>query len=356
MKVTSIVGTRPNFVKEYALKSESRRFEDIEWTTIHTGQHYDYEMSQAFFDIFDLPRPDYHLNIGSGSLCYQRGETIKALEPVLKEISPDVVLLYGDVNATMAGAIAARSLNLNVAHIEGGIYTKHSLNPEEINRTVADALSDVIFCVLEEHCDALRKKGYPEESIIFSGDLHYDVFLRKKKHLQLVRNRSDYILVTVHRQENRTRPEALRNIVEALLEIDSPIIWPVHPATREQLKKFGLEERMLAAPHISLIPPLDYVEFTKVLKDAKYVLTDSGGVRREAYFWKIPTLILVEINWFKQIEALGWKRTVGPHKERILQALQLFNPQNTHDHKLIFGSGNAAETILKALIARFGHK
>ena len=347
MKVASIIGTRPNFIKEYAMQKELTHHSDIEWTLIHTGQHYSFDLSQTFFDSLNLPKPDYFLNIGSGSLCYQRGETIIRLEKILEKVSPDVVVVYGDVNATLAGAIAAKSLNLNLAHVEAGVRGGSFLNPEEVNRITADVLADINFCVLKEHQDNLLREGHRRDRTIISGDLHYDVFLEIKKKYKLKRNPKDYILVTVHRSENQNNRNALKEIVEALTIIESPIKWPVHPGTYSKLEEYSLLDLLKNQDHIELLPPLDYIYFTKILKDAKFVLTDSGGVRREAYFWEIPSLILIELNWFKEIEKIGWKKTVGPNKKRILSELNSFTIPKQHPQ--IFGEGDAAKKIVNEL-------
>lgn len=347
MKIASIVGTRPNFIKEYAMRNELKTHSDINWTLIHTGQHYSYELSQTFFDSLNLPQPDKYLDVGSGSLCYQRGETIVRLEKILKKISPDLVIVYGDVNATLAGAIAARSLNIKLAHIEAGVRGYNLSNQEEVNRITSDVLADINFCVLKEHQDNLLKENHHENSVFISGDLHYDVFLEIKNKTGLKREPKNYILVTIHRHENQHNPDALKEIVEALLTIKTPIKWPVHPGTYSKLEEYSLLPDLKKASHIDLLPPLNYIHFTRLLKDAKFVLTDSGGVRREAYFWQIPSLILIDLNWFKEIETLGWKRTVGPDKRKIISALNSFEIPNKHPK--IFGDGNAAKKIFRII-------
>lgn len=347
MKIASIVGTRPNLIKEKMIQEGLKFHPDIDWTLIHTGQHYNYEMSQVFFDSLDIPQPKYFLRIGSGSLCYQRGEAIKRLEKAIKDINPDFIVIYGDVNATLAGAIAARSLNIKVAHVEAGIRGGNMTNPEEVNRLVADVLADINFCVLKEHQNNLLEEGYNKEKVFLSGDLHYDAFLFIKKKMKLRRTPKNYIMVTVHRSENQNDKISLKEIVEALLTIKTPIKWPMHPGTYSKLKDYSLLDILNSADHIELLPPLDYINFTKLIKDAQFVLTDSGGVRREAYFWRIPALILIEINWFKELEKLGWKKTVGANKEKILTELDSFKiPIN---HPKIFGDGNAARKILTTI-------
>ncbi|WP_457559076.1 non-hydrolyzing UDP-N-acetylglucosamine 2-epimerase [Candidatus Harpocratesius sp.] len=353
MKILSVVATRPNFIKEFAIQhalEKNSHHNEIEWRILHTGQHYDYQMSKIFLEELNIPEPYYYLNVGSGSLGYQRGKTIIEIEKTLIDYNPDLVIIYGDVNATMSAAIACNGLNIPFYHLEAGVRGNNPKNPEETNRIIADCLSNLNICFTKEHVQNLKKEGYPNDKIFLSGDLHYDVFLHIKKKFNLVAKNEDYILVTIHRQENRRNIQNLKNIIGALVDIDENIKWPVHPGTKKDLQAFGLWNELIKNKKIELLPPLGYLEFTKLLKNCKFVFTDSGGVRREAYFWKKPTLILININWFNEIEKYGWKKTVGSNRKEIVKNFRNFKIPN--EHPKIFGNGDAAEKIINYILEK----
>lgn len=344
MKILSVVATRPNFIKEFAMQLELKNFVDFDWKIVHTGQHYDYEMSKVFFEEFQIPEPDYFLNIGSGSLTYQRGKTMIEIEKVINHFDPNVIITYGDVNATMSASIAAKGSNKTLIHLEAGVRGQIRNNPEEINRIVSDVIADYNICFYEEHRKNLLKEGFDENRIYMSGDLHYDVYNYVKKKFKMISKEEEYILVTVHRSENKKNYKNMKNIVEALLEIEKNIIWPVHPGTKEDLKRFGLWKELNSRSHIKLLPPLGYLEFTNLVKNSSFVFTDSGGVRREAYFWEKPCLILINLAWFTSIEETGWMRTVGADKEHILESYSTYIKPSIHPD--LFGDGHAARKIL----------
>lgn len=345
MKILSVVATRPNFIKEFAMQLELKNFMGFEWKIVHTGQHYDYKMSKVFFEELKIPKPDYFLNVGSGSLTYQRGKTMIEMEKVINKFDPSVIITYGDVNATLSASIAAKGANKTLIHLEAGVRGQIRNNPEELNRIVSDVIADYNICFLEEHRKNLLKEGIDENRLFTSGDLHYDVYNYIRNKFKLIPKDDKYILVTVHRSENRKNYKNMKNIIDALLEIEENIIWPVHPGTKEALRRFGLWKELNSRSHIQLLPPLGYLEFTNLIKNSSFVFTDSGGVRREAYFWKKPCLILIELVWFNSIQKTGWIRTVGANKELILKSYRTYNKPDIHPN--LFGEGIAARKILK---------
>jgi len=344
MKILSVVATRPNFIKECAMQLELKNFQNFEWKIVHTGQHYDYKMSSVFFEELKIPKPDYFLNIGSGSLTYQRGKTMIKIEKVINQFDPDIVITYGDVNATLGASIAAKGSNKTLIHLESGVRGNVRTNPEEINRIVSDVVADYNICFYEENRTNLLKEGFDENSLFLSGDLHYDVFNYVRNMFKMIPRDDKYILVTIHRNENKRNYKNMKNIIDALSEIEENIIWPVHPGTEKELKRLGLWKELNSRSHIQLLPPLGYLEFSNLIKNSSFIFTDSGGVRREAYFWEKPCLVLVDIVWFNSIQNTGWIQTVGANKEIILKSYREYKKPKKHPN--LFGDGHAANKIL----------
>jgi UDP-GlcNAc3NAcA epimerase len=349
MKVCSVVGTRPNFVKEYLLNQELKR-RRVHEVLIHTGQHHDYEMSQAFFDCFDLPAPDHHLRIANADPLTFSARAITELAAVFRSEKPDCVSSYGDVNSTMSAAIAASKLRIPFAHIEGGIRSADRYNPEEINRRVSDVLADVIFCCTATDVDNLIREGYEPERIEFSGDLMKDALLMTLTKYAIEPTRGDYHVLTLHRQENVTEPARLRAIIEGLIRSGRRIIFPVHPRTLRCLEDYGLVE-LLRGSAIEICKPLGYIDFVRLAAGANKILTDSGGVRREAYLLRKPCIVLIEISWFPEISRAGWKVLTRPEPDRIAALIQDFEP--TGPHRELFGDGAAHEKIVDGMLKRY---
>jgi len=350
VKVCSVVGTRPNFVKEYLVNLELRR-RGIREVLIHTGQHYDYEMSQAFFDCFDLPAPDHHLQIENTGNVGFSARAMVDLAAVFEAEKPDCVLAYGDVNSTMSAAIAASKLRLPFAHVEGGIRAADRYNPEEINRRVADVLADVIFCCTMTDVANLRMEGYEAARIELAGDLMKDALVLTLEKYGITPVRGDYDVLTLHRQENLTDERRLRAIVQGLILAQRRIVFPAHPRTVKCLEKFGLMP-MLSGSQIELCKPLGYVDFVRLSAGADKILTDSGGVRREAYLLRKPCVVLIELSWFPEISKAGWKVLTGPDPGRIADLIRHFEP--TGPHRELFGDGAAHRKIVDGLVTRYG--
>lgn len=349
MKVCSVVGTRPNFVKEYLVNRELRR-RGVQEILIHTGQHYDYEMSQAFFDCFQLPAPDHHLQIANSDNVSFSAQALVELARVFVAEKPDCVLAYGDVNSTMSAAIAASKQRIPFAHVEGGIRGVDRYNPEEINRRVADVLAEVIFCCTTTDVGNLKTEGYEVDRIEFSGDLMKDALLETLAKYGIQPVRGDYHVLTLHRQENLTDDKRLTAIVEGLIRADRRIVFPVHPRTVQCLERAGLMQR-LHASRVELCKPLGYVDFVRLAAGADKILTDSGGVRREAYLLHKPCVVLIELSWFPEISQAGWKVLTGPDPARIADLIRTFEP--TGEHQDLFGDGTAHQKIVDALLRRY---
>ncbi|MGH7987234.1 MAG: non-hydrolyzing UDP-N-acetylglucosamine 2-epimerase [Candidatus Binataceae bacterium] len=351
MKFYSIVGTRPNFVKEFLINRECRR-RGIEEVFVHTGQHYDYEMSQVFFEDFDLPKPTHFLNIENTGNLQFTADVMVRLGELLRENRPDFVLSYGDVNSTLSAAVAASKLALPFAHVEGGIRSCDRYNPEEINRRVSDVLADVIYCCTQHDVNTLHKEGYEPRRVVLSGDLMNDALQYILSAHDIRPARGDYMLLTLHRQENVLSSSRLEAIVEGLIRAHQRIIFPVHPRTRKQLESFGLMRR-LSQSMVEVIKPVGYVDFIKLAAGAAKILTDSGGVRREAYLLYKPCIVLIELSWFPDISKAGWKVLTGPDPERIASLINSFEPRTEHPN--IFGDGHAYLKIIDDLESRYGN-
>ena len=349
MKIASVVGARPQFIKAAPVSREVRRH-NVE-ILIHTGQHYDETMSDVFFEVLEIPRPDYNLGVGSGSHAVQTAEMMRGLEGVLEKEAPDLVLVYGDTNSTLAGALVAAKRHVPVGHVEAGLRSFNRTMPEEINRVMSDHLSELLFCPTQTAVDNLRREGITK-GVHLVGDVMYDVALHSA---QAARGRDiverlglrpgDYVLVTLHRPGNVDDRETLRGIVDALVRCGRPVVFPVHPRTRKNLEAFGLWEALRGK--VTAIDPVDYLDFLALLMKAQKVATDSGGVQKEAYFFGVPCVTLRdETEWIETVE-VGWNAVVGTETEDILHAIANFNPTGTKAKS--FGDGHAAERIARIL-------
>jgi UDP-GlcNAc3NAcA epimerase len=355
MRIVSVVGARPQFIKLAVIcRAVAGRSDAWVHRIVHTGQHYDRSLSSVFFEELTIPNPDYDLGVGSGPHGEQTGEMMKRLEPVLVSEKPDWVLLYGDTNSTLAGAIVAAKLGLAIAHVEAGLRSFRRAMPEEINRVVADHLSDLLLCPTELAVANLRNEGLGSRAIL-TGDVMYDASLvfsaaaeRQSNPLAKSWSRGQFCLATVHRAENADDPDRLREIVEALDEIAGtvcPVVWPVHPRTQSRLAEMGLPTGSLAT-----IGPVSYLEMLWLESRARFILTDSGGVQKEAYFFKIPCITLRgETEWQETLENRCNVLT-DCRKELILQAAR--NSGRAGPWTALYGDGNAAARILDALANR----
>lgn len=349
MKIASIVGARPQFIKAAPVSKEIRKAHDE--VLIHTGQHYDEGMSDVFFEVLDIARPDYNLGVGSSSHGAQTGQTLIRLEEVLLKEEPHLVLVYGDTNSTLAGALAAAKLNIPLGHVEAGLRSFNRAMPEEVNRVVADHLSSLLFCPTQTAVENLGREGITK-GVHLVGDVMYDLALRsaqvarKRGILEKFKlERKGYVLATVHRQSNTDEEKNLRNIATALTSYDGVVVFPVHPRTKKFLQQYGLWD--LVSRKTKVLAPVDYLDFLGLLIEARKVVTDSGGVQKEAYFFGVPCITLRdETEWMETVED-GWNVLVGTESSDILDALEKFNPSGTKSK--LFGDGHAAERIATVL-------
>jgi len=349
MKILTVVGARPQFVKAGAV-SRALRKEHIE-ILIHTGQHYDQQMSAVFFDELEIPKPDYNLQVGSAKHGAQTGEMLARLEPVYEAEKPDCVLVYGDTNSTLAGALVAAKLRIPVAHVESGLRSFNRAMPEEINRVVTDHLSDLLFCPSAQSAEQLKTEGI-SSGVHVVGDVMYDSVLRytaiaeeKSKILSILGIESKkYLLATLHRPVNVDDLDQLRGLLDTFNQIGAPIVFPAHPRTRKALHS---AEFSLGA-NIKLIEPVGYLDMLWLEKNAQLILTDSGGVQKEAYWMKVPCITLrEETEWVETVQA-GWNTLVGADRKNILNAVN--RAAAPASYPSLFGDGNASGEIVHYLV------
>jgi len=374
VKVLTVVGARPQFIKVGAVcraiekynrqVSSKNRIHEI---LVHTGQHYDYLMDKVFFKELDLPKAVYHLEVGSGSHAQQTGMMLEKLEPVLEKERPDGVVVYGDTNSTLAGALTAAKLNIPVVHVEAGLRSYVQSMPEEINRVVTDHLSTFLFCPTNQAVKNLAKEGIKQgarKTVRNVGDVMYDSIryyskiAEKKstilKDLGLITPNSgfptpNYYLVTLHRAENTDDPKKLKSILKALSEIarEIPVILPLHPRTKKMIHSFCL---LSCSQRIKLIDPVSYFDMLGLERQAKAILTDSGGVQKEAYWFNVPCFTLrEETEWVETVKS-GWNVLVGATTRRIVKEVNsLSRRKPSSKWEGIFGDGRASHKIVETL-------
>jgi len=349
-KVLSIVGARPQFIKAAPVSRALRKVGYQEFI-LHTGQHYDHGMSRIFFEELGIVEPDVNLGVGSGSHGWQTAQMLIGIENVLLKEKPGCVMVYGDTNSTLAGALAACKLHLPLAHVEAGLRSFNRQMPEEHNRVLTDHCSDLLFCPTQTAVDNLVKEGIIH-GVHLVGDVMLDaalMFLENARHRSKILQElglevKSYFLVTIHRPSNTDVDENLRGILSALFELRDPVIFPVHPRTRSKLFELygnsGLKGNHL---NVRMIDPIGYLDMLLLEQNAKMILTDSGGIQKEAYFFGVPCVTLrTETEWVETVEA-GWNCLVGADKKRIIQALETFKPHGKPEK--FFGDGRASERI-----------
>ncbi len=351
MKVLSVVGTRPEFIQA-ALVSRALRVNHEE-VTVNTGQHYDYLMTQVFFEDLDLPEPRYHLGVGSGPHGRQSGEMMARLEEVMGQEQPDWVLIRADTNTTLAGALAASKLQIPLIHVEAGMRSFNRCMPEEINRVVADHLADVLHCPTETAVHNAAAEGIVQ-GVYDCGDVLYDVFLDTLPKAEATSNilarlslrPGEYLLVTIHRAENTDDTLRFSAIVAAVASLDERVLFPVHPRTRKMLDDADLPG------HIHLLDPVGYRDMLMLKKNARLILTDSGGVQREAYFHGVPGITLRDETEWVETVASGWNVLVGADTEAIRRAVRDFRPPTQQPP--FFGDGHASEAAVQLMERHLG--
>ena len=352
MKLITIVGARPQFVKAATVCRAAALGDDIDEVIVHTGQHYDANLSDVFFEELEIPVPRYNLGIGGGSHGMMTGRQLEAIEAVLLEENPDWVLVFGDTNSTLAGAIAAAKLHIPLAHVEAGLRSFNRRMPEEINRILTDHAADRLFAPTKVAMENLRNEGLPEGRLRLVGDVMYDAARHYRTRSrepawfsETMLVSGEFVLATVHRAENTDDPSRLAGIFTGLADSGREIVLPIHPRTRERLEalQLGLPSR------IRLVPPVGYLEMVWLEANCAQIASDSGGVQKEAYFHGRRFVILRdETEWVELVDE-GWNILAGTNPRRISEALA--SPLPSKPAIELYGAGNAAELILRDLLA-----
>jgi UDP-GlcNAc3NAcA epimerase len=351
--VFTVIGNRPQFVKAAAVSDRLRA--GATEVLVHTGQHYDDELSQVFFDELKLPRPDHHLDLGGGTNTSQTARMLAALEPLLAGERPDLVLVYGDTNSTLAGALAGAQAGVPVAHVEAGMRSYDRTMPEELNRVLADHASSVLLCSSEHPAETLRGEQVAGE-IVVVGDVMVDVARMLEPRARERAGALDaagvrpgeYLLATAHRAGNVDEPARLRRLVALLEALPERVVLPLHPRTRTRLAAARLLERLEASHAVILSPPLGYLDFTALLHHCRAVLTDSGGVQKEAYLAGVPCVTLRDrTEWTETVET-GWNALVDLDADAARAALERERPV---ERPALYGDGRAGERVVQALLS-----
>jgi UDP-N-acetylglucosamine 2-epimerase (non-hydrolysing) len=350
VKVVSVVGARPQFIKAFAVSRELRP--DHEEILVHTGQHYDQELSDVFFEELGMPEPDYNLGVGSDSHGRQTAAMLEGIEEVIEAEDPDVLLLYGDTNSTLAGAIAGSKMDPAVAHVEAGLRSYNREMPEETNRVLTDHASDILFAPSESAVETLAEEGIAD-GVHFVGDVMYDAILwardvtRESSTIlhDLSVEDGEYVLATVHRASNTNDRAHLEAIVDGLATTPYPVVIPLHPRTRDRLEEYGLWER--ASTELILIDPVGYTDFVRLLDGATKVATDSGGVQKEAFYLDTPCVTMRDETEWRETAECGWNELVGTDESAIVEALN--HAHETSSKPDVYGGGTASSRIIELL-------
>jgi UDP-N-acetylglucosamine 2-epimerase (non-hydrolysing) len=362
MKIINVVGARPNFMKIGPLMAEYTKHEHVEALLVHTGQHYDRKMSDLFFRQLGIPEPDINLEVGSASHAVQTAEIMKRFEPVMLEHKPDVVHVVGDVNSTIACGLVAVKLGVKLAHVEAGLRSFDRSMPEEVNRVLTDSISDLLFCTEQSGVDNLLREGIPKDRIFLVGNVMIDTLLKNKAKAedsnilnQLNLNGSDFAVVTLHRPSNVDDVVVFRRILDSLkvIQNDMPVIFPVHPRTRRNLYSMSLGKRIDAMTGLSLLDPLGYIDFLKLMSSAKIMLTDSGGIQEEATILKVPCLTLRDNTERPITVEIGSNQVVGTKTDKIVEAYKQIRNNKLREMQIPpLWDGCAAERIVRILVDR----
>lgn len=355
MKLFHVVGNRPQFIKLAPFLRATRKVPSIQNVIIHSGQHYHYEMSEVFFKDLEIPKPDYSLEVGSATHGIQTGKMLIGLDPILLEGKPDVVVVYGDTNTTLAGALAGYKLKIPVAHVEAGMR-ENIWRPEELNKKMADHCSDFCFCPLERAVTNLTKESIDREKIFFTGDITYDAFLINAEKAKLRKTLplpvGEYFLLTLHRAETVDCSKKLSDIVNALCEIGVTVAFPCHPRTENRLKEFGLMKTIDRSHNIQLMKPAGSFDFLNLLTNSKLVMTDSSGVIKETFYARKPGVTLDSTTEYQEIFDRGYNILAGTQKNSILVSIENMVKKDFGDMDTseIFGNGQSAFKMMEVLL------
>ncbi len=360
MKIASIVGARPNFVKLGPVH-KSLKSSGIKHLIVHTGQHYDYEMSDIFFSDFELPNPDIHLGVGSGSSCFQLGEIIKRLENKLIDKQIDLVLVYGDTNSTLAGAICANKCNIKLGHIEAGLRSYDPSMPEEYNRILTDNLSDYLFTPTRNAVKNLKNEKI-KGTVYYTGDLSVEIIdktrsISKNSEILDVLNlkSKSYLLLTMHRAENTSSRDFFIQLLETFEVLkDNIIVFPIHPRTKKMFETFGLLDRLLNCSNVKTLLPVGYIDFIALLQNSLKVITDSGGIQKEAYLLNVPCITMRKnTEWVETIEG-HWNVLTGVDSKKIVKAVRRQTPNSKYSES-VFGNGRTSRVISELVSSIISH-
>lgn len=359
MKIILVVGARPNFMKIAPIIREFKRINFKDFLLVHTEQHYDYEMSKVFFDELELPVPDYFLNTGSGTHAEQTAKVMVEFEKVCFAEKPDIVIVVGDVNSTLACSIVSKKLDIKLAHVEAGLRSNDMTMPEEVNRILTDAVSDFLFVSEESGLKNLKNEGKKDEQIFFVGNVMIDNLYYYINKMNTTKNESDtaslkekYGVVTLHRPSNIDIKSTYQGIIEALIEIsrDMPLVFPIHPRSRKNMESFGLLE-LVNSSNIKLQPPLSYIEFLELWKDANIVFTDSGGIQEETTALGVPCFTLRKNTERPITVDEGTNTLVGNTKETIIDAYSHFKMGKSKQGRIPeLWDGKSAKRIVDVLL------
>ncbi len=352
MKILTILGARPQFIKAGSVSREIAKYKEIEEVIVHTGQHYDANMSDIFFEEMQIPKPNYFLGIGGKSHGAMTGQMIEKIEEVALKEKPDWIMVYGDTNSTLAGALVAAKLHIKLAHIEAGLRSFNMKMPEEVNRILTDRVSNILFCPTDAAVQNLKNEGYEnlDCKIVKPGDVMQDgaLFYKNLAVKPSFDIKDDFILCTIHRAENTDDETRLRGIFEALEEIakEKQVILPLHPRTKKIIENLKLN-----ILNLTIIDPVGYLEMVWLIDNCSLVMTDSGGLQKEAYFFEKPCITLRdETEWVELVE-VGANTLVGANKDKILDAYRTHKPLSTNYQSLnLYGGGKASEKIIKELL------
>ncbi len=361
MKVINICGARPNFMKVAPLMRAYQGYSSIHPMIVHTGQHYDAKMSHLFFEELEIPRPDLNLGVGSGTHAQQTAEIMRRFEPVVLEHKPDMVLVVGDVNSTIACALVAAKIGVAVAHVEAGLRSFDRTMPEEINRILTDAISDLLFVSERSGLENLGREGVDSRKVHFVGDVMIDTLLSNRHKADRTTILTDlnltpkgYVVVTLHRPSNVDDPNVFGRILDAFEQVQSdlPIVFPMHPRTRSNIGKMGLGVRVDGMKRLKIIEPLGYLEFLKLIAEAAVVMTDSGGIQEETTILKVPCLTVRENTERPVTIEQGTNQLVGTDPDRIVAAYRDVRSRRLADKPPPeMWDGKAAERIAEILAA-----
>jgi len=359
MKIVCVVGTRPNFIKIGALYNEFNKRKNIYPLLVHTGQHYDHNMSAVFFDELGLPKPDINLEVGSGTNTFQTAQIMLMFEPILKEFLPDLVIVVGDVNSTLAAAFVTANVHIPLAHVEAGLRSGDRKMPEEINRIIVDHLADFLFVTEQSGLNNLKKEGISDEKIFFVGNVMVDSLLnniQKAENSTILKSlgvsKNEYILVTLHRPSNADDEANLKNILMALMEINhnKTVVLPIHPRTKKMIQNFGMNHLLENKPGFIITHPLGYLDFLNAMKNAYAVITDSGGIQEETTVLGVRCLTIRNNTERPITIECGTNTLVGTEKAKIIQGFNAVSTKTEkHYQRPPFWDGKAAERIVDIL-------